>query len=121
MKFKKLQNILIQIDKLDLTRTDKDRMVRLLINNVSTSDVDIARIIRPAILLIWTISIISIIIGSLLFEVTTQTTTIIEIWMPLISTILVTLYASYFGGRSIEKMTAIKNSGQPNKVDNPDL
>ena len=70
----------------------------------STSDISLAKLIRPMILMLWTVILIGIMIATIFLEMQEQQLGTLTLWMPLIQTIIVTIYAAYFGGRSLEKI-----------------
>lgn len=70
----------------------------------STSDVSLAKLIRPITLMLWTVILIGIMVATIFLNISPSQLETLTIWMPLIQTIVITIYAAYFGGRSLEKM-----------------
>jgi hypothetical protein len=68
------------------------------------SDVSLAKLIRPVTLMLWTVILIGIMISTIFLDIKEGQLETLTIWMPLIQTIVITIYAAYFGGRSLEKI-----------------
>lgn len=72
-----------------------------------TSDNTLSKTVRPAVLIFLIFSVIV-----LIFIDSGFTTFVVDDeWKDLLKTLLITVVAAYFGGRSYEKCTKIKNNG----------
>lgn len=82
------------------------------------SDSWLSKNIRPMTLIFMTL-VVSILAFSTIFtdHFTDKQITTIEAWIPFFQTIMLTIYAFYFGSRGLEKVHKIKHSGKtPNAI-----
>lgn len=75
--------------------------------NDSNGDVTLAKLIRPVTLMLWTVILIGIMTATIFMSIEPTQLETLTVWMPLIQTIVVTIYTAYFGGRSLEKIISI--------------
>jgi len=84
---------------------EKELTERLRID--MNSDSWLSKNVRPILLLFLTFTTI-ILAYSTIFILKTEEVAKIEVWIPLLTSLLITAYTFYFGGRSYEKRNVIK-------------
>ena len=73
-------------------------------NSDSNSDTKLAKLIRPVTLILWTLILMLVMVATIFMNMESVQLETLGMWMPLIQTIVVTIYGAYFGGRSLEKI-----------------